>query len=56
MLVAVMVCDPAAGGGVSRPVAEIVPTEALPPGIASTDQVTPRFCESLLMAAENCCC
>jgi hypothetical protein len=38
-LVAVTVCVPGADGGVYRPLEEIVPMEADPPGIISTDQV-----------------
>jgi hypothetical protein len=40
-LVAVIVWAPVEIGAVYRPLAVIVPTDALPPAFPSTDQVTP---------------
>jgi len=40
MLVALIVCCPAAAGGAYTPVAEIVPTAAFPLATPSTDQAT----------------
>src|SRR5215831_12496204 len=37
------------------PVALIVPTALLPPATPSTSQLAPRFCESPVTVAVNCC-
>jgi hypothetical protein len=53
-LVAVTECAPAVAGAVYSPVAETVPTAALPPITVSTDQVTAVFVVPVT-DAWNCC-
>ncbi len=40
--------------GENKPEEEMEPEVELPPEVPSTDQVTPRFCESLVTVAVNC--
>src|SRR5437868_38780 len=54
-LVAVTVCWPAADGAVYTPLVEIIPAEALPPLVPSTDQVTPVLAVPVTTAWKGCC-
>ncbi len=54
-LVAVTVCVPAWDGAVYIPALVIVPVDALPPAVESTDHVTAVFVVPSTTAV-NCCC
>lgn len=54
MLVAVIVCVPEVAGAVYKPFPSIVPTEAFPPAMPSTDQATPELGMGVTVAV-NCC-